>query len=36
MEAVVAGGKGSGMPAFGDDLTDAEIAAVVRYIREVL
>jgi len=36
MEDVVSNGKGSGMPSFSDELTDAEIAAVVRYVREVL
>ncbi len=33
---VIAEGKGSGMPAFGDRLDDAEIEAVARYVREVL
>ncbi len=33
--AFVAVGRG-GMPAFGDDLDDTELAAVVRYVAEVL
>lgn len=36
MIAVVAEGKGSGMPAFDGKLEPGEIEAVVRYIREVL
>lgn len=36
MLTVVAEGKGSGMPAFGEKLDAAEVAAVARYIREVL
>lgn len=36
MVAVIADGMGSGMPAFSDNLTPAEIEAVVAYVREVL
>lgn len=36
MVAVIAEGKGSGMPSFGDELSEAELTAVARYIREVL
>jgi mono/diheme cytochrome c family protein len=32
---LIAGGR-RGMPAFGEELDDAELAAVVRYTREVL
>lgn len=35
-EAVRNGRSGTGMPAFGGQLTDEEIQAVVRYEREVL
>ena len=34
LELIVAGRRG--MPSFGDELDDAELAAVVRYTREVL
>jgi len=33
---VISVGKGQGMPAFGSKLSNKEIAAVSRYIREIL
>ena len=34
--SVISVGKGQGMPAFGSKLSNEEIAAVSRYIREIL